>query len=279
MTGEKINLRRMERDEVELALEWAAQEGWNPGLHDAECFYAADPRGFLMAEVDGEPAGCISAIAYDADFAFAGFFIVREEIRHLGIGMMLTRKAMEYLGKRTVGADGVVAMLTKYEQIGFRIAHHNARYEGVGAASGRRLADLRDLPFAELERYDRRFFPAARKAFLEQWVSRPGTSGRAAIVEGRLAGYGVIRPCRRGFKIGPLFTDTPEVAEDLFLSLAGCAEGERIYLDIPVCNRAACDLVERHAMHKVFETARIYKGESPRLPLENIYGITSFELG
>lgn len=29
----------------------------------------------------------------------------------------------------------------------------------------------------------------------------------------------------------------------------------------------------------VFETARMYRGAMPRLPLERIFGITSFELG
>ncbi|HLA33082.1 MAG TPA: GNAT family N-acetyltransferase, partial [Pseudomonas sp.] len=31
----------MTRAEVDLAIDWAAAEGWNPGLHDADCFYAA----------------------------------------------------------------------------------------------------------------------------------------------------------------------------------------------------------------------------------------------
>jgi hypothetical protein len=52
-----------------------------------------------------------------------------------------------------------------------------------------------------------------------------------------------------------------------------------VFLDIPVCNRAARELVERHAMTMVFETARIYRGTPPALPLDRIYGITGFELG
>lgn len=31
--------------QVALMLEWAGREGWNPGRHDAEAFYAADPQG------------------------------------------------------------------------------------------------------------------------------------------------------------------------------------------------------------------------------------------
>lgn len=58
----------MNRDDVRLAVTWASNEGWNPELHDADCFYAADPDGFFLVEVNGDPAGCISAVAYDDNF-------------------------------------------------------------------------------------------------------------------------------------------------------------------------------------------------------------------
>jgi hypothetical protein len=32
-------------------------------------------------------------------------------------------------------------------------------------------------------------------------------------------------------------------------------------------------------MTVVFETARMYTGEAPRLPLDGIFGVTTFELG
>lgn len=279
MTMARIRIRRMNREDIGLAVEWAAREGWNPGLHDADCFHAADPEGFFMAELNGEPAGCISAVAYDESFGFMGFYIVRDDLRHHGIGLKLWNAAIAYMGNRTAGGDGVVAMLDKYEQCGFRIAHSNARYQGVGTRSPKRLPDLVEIPFPELEQYDRRFFPAARSAFLKSWISRPGSHGRAIVSAGQLTGYGVIRPCQTGFKIAPLFADTPAMAEELFSSLSSLAEGEPVFLDIPVCNRAARELVERQGMTRVFETARIYKGTAPQLPLDDIYGITSFELG
>jgi hypothetical protein len=96
---------------------------------------------------------------------------------------------------------------------------------------------------------------------------------------GRISGYGVIRPCWQGFKIAPLFADSPEIAEELFRSLSGLAVDQPIFLDIPVCNQAAVQLVEGQGMCKVFETARIYRGSPPGLPMGYIYGITSFELG
>jgi len=39
------------------------------------------------------------------------------------------------------------------------------------------------------------------------------------------------------------------------------------------------DLAESLNMKKVFGTARMYLGETPDIAVQNIYGITSFELG
>src|SRR3712207_6914266 len=35
-------------------LDWAAAEGWNPGLRDADAFWAADPDGFMLAELGAD---------------------------------------------------------------------------------------------------------------------------------------------------------------------------------------------------------------------------------
>ena len=44
----------------------------------------------------------------------------------------------------------------------------------------------------------------------------------------------------------------------------------------PEVNYLALELVKRHV---VFKTARMYKGVTPELPVERIFGITTFELG
>ncbi|MBN1662916.1 MAG: GNAT family N-acetyltransferase [Deltaproteobacteria bacterium] len=90
-----VIVRNMTREECDLAVEWAAQEGWNPGIYDAECFYAADPSGFFLAELNGKPAGCLSAVAYDYAFGFAGFYIMKPEFRGQGIGGQLTERVNE----------------------------------------------------------------------------------------------------------------------------------------------------------------------------------------
>ena len=46
-----LRIRTMRPDEISIALNWAAAEGWNPGLADDACFAAADPEGFCSGEL------------------------------------------------------------------------------------------------------------------------------------------------------------------------------------------------------------------------------------
>jgi len=83
------HIRPMRREEIDLAIEWAAREGWNPGLHDADAFHVADPQGFLIGLLDGEPVATLSAVRYGADFGFMGFYIVDPACRGKGYGLQL----------------------------------------------------------------------------------------------------------------------------------------------------------------------------------------------
>ena len=97
--------------------------------------------------------------------------------------------------------------------------------------------------------------------------------------DGRLAGWGVIRPCRTGRKIGPLVADDRAAAEIVLSALLSAAGGGEIFLDVPGINRDAVALAQDLGLAPVFETARMYTGAIPPLRLERIFGVTSFELG
>ncbi len=81
MSLPNYEIRTMTRPEFDTAIEWAAAEGWNPGLHDAATFHGADPDGFLVGLIDGEPIASIFAVKYGATFAFIGGYIVKPEWR------------------------------------------------------------------------------------------------------------------------------------------------------------------------------------------------------
>jgi len=278
----EFHIRQMKRDEVDLAIEWAAAEGWNPGLHDAECFHAADPNGFLIGHLGKQAVGCISVVAYDAAFAFLGLYIVLPEFRSQGWGLKLWQAGMRQLGKRNVGLDGVIAQQDNYRKSGFHLEYRNIRYMGAGqqpTITATAVAHLSEVPFDALLAYDSAIFPVSRERFLQCWVKQPQAAGYAYLRNGRLAGYGLIRQCRQGYKIGPLFADDESIAGELFRALAAQAAGTSVYLDVPECNAGALALAQRYGMQKVFETARMYTGQAPAVPLNRVFGVTTFELG
>ncbi|MFO1145934.1 MAG: GNAT family N-acetyltransferase [Rhodospirillales bacterium] len=278
-----LNIRTMQRADIERMMAWAAAEGWNPGVDDAECFVATDPDGFLVGYLDGEPAGCISVVAYDDRFAFLGFYIVAEGLRGRGYGWQLWTAGLRRLGGRCIGLDGVLAQEANYRRSGFALAHRQIRYAGqitLEPPGDGRLIPLADVPFAQLAAFDRQFFPAPRERFLRCWLHPEKRRGFAIQRDGRLTGYGVIRRSIDGDRIGPLFATGEADADLLFRALAATAPADRpVFIDVPAPNAAGVALARRYGLQPAFETVRMYRGEDPGLPLPHIYGNTTFELG
>ncbi|MCX4524320.1 MULTISPECIES: GNAT family N-acetyltransferase [unclassified Streptomyces] len=273
--------------DMELLRAWADEEGWNPGDGDRFAFAVADPEGFLVGRLDGEPVACISAVRYGAGFGFIGFYIARPAFRGRGYGIRLWNAGMQRLDGRLVGLDGVVEQQDNYRKSGFRSAWNNVRHEGVpqdlpggaAAADGVAIVDAATLPFPQLAAYDSRFFPERRDAFLSAWTGLPGRTALAAVRDGRVEGLGVIRPCSSASRIGPLYAATPQVAAALLRRLAEHAPGGEVAVDVPDANPAATALVAGLGLTPTFEAARMYTGAAPELDLAGLYGVTSLELG
>ena len=285
MTG--LVFRRAGAGDFAVALDWAAAAGWNPGLDDLAAFHAADPQGFMLGLVEGQPVSSISVVRYGATYGFLGFYIVHPEFRGRGIGLATWHHGVAYLAGRSIGLDGVVDQQDNYRKSGFVLSGRNLRRSGVpaGSAGAENAARIRDAVPGDLpavQAYDRDFFAVPRDAFVSGWtLPADGAWRRAkiAIVDGEVAGYGVIRACRSGHKIGPLFAEDEDTAGALFLALCATAAGEAVSLDTPVDNAAAQRLAGRFGLRPVFETARMYRGTAPDLPLQRTFGITTFELG
>lgn len=284
-----FTMRAMSPADIEQAVDWAAAEGWNPGLSDAGCFAVVDAEGFIGGWLGERLIASISVINYDSSFAFLGFYIVDAPHRGQGYGYRLWRHAFRHAGGRLVGLDGVLAEQDSYRRSGFELAYRNIRYGGVlqGVRFEPCPADLEIKPVdratPEIAAFDRRMFPAPRDAFLNAWLAAPGHVARAAHRDGKLAGYGVIRPCRNGHKIGPLFAENRQVAEALLAALLaefGSEDGPgEVFLDVPEPNPVAMDLARDLGLEPVFETARMYTGPVPQIELGKVFGVTSFELG
>lgn len=271
-------IRTLAESEVETLVDWAAVEGWNPGFGDAAVFRAADPGGFIGAFVDGEMVAGISAVAYGDDFGFIGLYICRPDRRGQGHGKAVWDAGMARLGNRTIGLDGVAEQQANYRSMGFVPAYDTVRYSGhaAGEASGSDVRPVTPDLLADILAYDRHCFPAPRQAFLQEWL-RPPRNALAVVNAGRIYGYGVARPCRDGFKIGPLFADDMDIALQLVTGLAGLQASDTLHIDAPATNGEFIAALEAAGLSPGFTTTRMYRGgvSAP----SGVFGITTLELG
>jgi predicted N-acetyltransferase YhbS len=283
MTADGYVIRNLTRAEFDTVVEWAVAEAWNPGRHDADAFYAADPTGFYAGVLDGDLIGSISAVKYGPGYVFWGFYIVKPEHRGKRYGLRLWRHAESQLGGALAGLDGVMAQTHNYARSGFVDAYHNQRYQGVPNVSGGTDPHVTPYTPADLEaveRYDRDCFPAPRHEFLSRWLQQPGAHALLYRDGDSLRGYGMLRPAHDGYRYGPLFADDEEVADALFDALASrVPAGTTTYIDVPQANADALEVVIKRGMTPMFETARMYRGPAPGIDIEKVFGVTTLELG
>lgn len=281
MSTDRFIIRPMTLADLELVIQWEATEGWNPGIDDAIPFYSADPSGFLIGEIDGTPISSISAVRYGDSFGFIGIYIVQPAWRGQGYGLQTWNAALKLLGDRPTALDAVLQQVNNYTKFGFKPTYHHLRYQGTGQSGviPEGIVWLRDIPFADVVSYDNLYFPASRRNFLKNWIDRPEHKAYGMLQDGKLCGYGVIRPCYTGFKIGPLFANSTEIAESLFLALITHAENQPVFIDVPNINTLAIALVESRKMVPIFECVRMYTHDLPNIEINHIFGVTTLELG
>ena len=282
---ETIAIKSLSDDNTTLVSSWMEAEGWNPGLNDTETLLRAANGGWLGIWQEQQLAGTAVAFNHSYKFAFFGLYIVQPEFRHQGLGIQLTRHRLQMAGYRNIGLDGAMDQYDSYRHIGFRLAHFTPRYcfnQIISGPVSDRICSLQDMTLIELLDYERQnqLFPCRRKHYLKAWLSQPDALGFCYRNKHEIQGYGMIRPCIEGFKIGPLFANTPDIARKLLLALLAETDGKNTYCDIPENNEQALWLAEELGGEVTeFCSARMYRGFQPELQLAKIYGFTSIEAG
>ncbi|AXK34071.1 GNAT family N-acetyltransferase [Streptomyces armeniacus] len=281
----ELTVSRATLEEWRQVEEWAADEAWNPGRGDTACFHPTDPDGFFLGRLGGRPVSAVSVVTYSDRFAFLGYYLVDPEHRGRGLGMATWRTALPHAGERTIGLDAVPAQEAIYRRSGFTSAYRTVRCAGTpprtdGAAPKAPVQPVTPDDLDALAAYDRQCFPADRRAFLGRWLTAEGHTAYVSRQDGRVTGYGVIRSARDGQRVGPLFADSPAVAEALFDTLTGHLDGgEEVYLDIPEPHEHAQTLAASRGLEPRSHTVRMYTGPVPPTGTDRTYGITSLELG
>ena len=286
MNEDKISLKKLNKNGLQTLIDWASNEGWNPGKNDIDVFWNTDPNGFYGFYYEDTLIAGGAIISYNNEFGFMGLFIVHKNYRNKGIGRKLWHFRRDHLIKRlhtnaSIGMDGVLAMQPFYNRGGFKIAFRDERYEFISTEIpfSVHVAEITTEDFEEINTFDSVNFGCQRTLFLKNWLQMPESKAIKYTENNTILGYAVIRKAEKGYKIGPLFANNKIIAEELFKSCLSIAPNESLFLDIPTVNQNAVDMVKKYNGKYVFECARMYYGSAPKIDINTIYGITTFELG
>ncbi|MTH76833.1 GNAT family N-acetyltransferase [Paracoccus aestuariivivens] len=272
-----VRYRNMTANELPLVLDWAAAEGWNPGLDDATPFYRADPQGFFVAKSDGKIVAAISVVNHNPDLAFLGLYLCRSEFRGRGIGFGLWQHALSHAGTRTVGLDGVAAQQANYARSGFVLVGSTSRYSGRLAGRPDRIircADTND--HAAILQLDANANGYARPEFLGAWLL-PSTT-RTTLIDTEMQGFVTIRKCREGAKIGPLVAPDADRALVLAQAALSVCPADSVAIDLPDSAVGFRARLIAHGFSPGFSTARMFRGPAP-VAGPNLQAIATMEVG
>jgi GNAT superfamily N-acetyltransferase len=278
-----IIIRNLFQEETGFVIQLAAEEGWNPGLNDIDCFYRADPNAFYIAFADEKPAGCIAAINYGKELGFTGFHIVKKEFRGKGIGKALLEFALQKFGNIPVCSSCFNDQIEFYKKFGFAFLHRIFTFEGI--ADGKPynpdgVITPFNYPFDMLYNFVREISPYGDKSFLQQWFNQPKSLLFGIVKNEKYSGCGLFKQCVKGNKIAGLFCDDFKTANTLINALTGhMAKESLFYIDIPEQNTDALRVAESMNLKNAGETIRIFRNQKPLVDLSKVYGFTSLELG
>ena len=300
---ESFAVRRMvSAEEVKFSWKLANDLGWKPGMDDPECFFAADPTGFFVGELDGQKVCCIFAVKYSDQYACLGDWMVLEPYRGRGYGTRVLEAGLASLNERcNVGVNSVESKVRFFESKGFSRGWLNRRYQVTASAA---LECLLKSPIIEVESnftvikpisevdfdnlliYDSSVFGVPRRSFLKKWIAVSSACGWAATNnQGDVIGYIVIRKTvKDGRRIGPLFANNMQIARILCQTaievIARHHSEENIVLDVPVeVNPEGLQLAENELGGEcISSNVRMFTKGLPDIPLKKTFGITALEV-
>ncbi|MDP7149970.1 MAG: N-acetyltransferase [Paracoccaceae bacterium] len=278
---EGLEIDAMDVGDLREVLGWAADEGWNPGVADAEAFHASDPSGFFLARIDGKAVAAISVVNHDAGHAFLGLYICRPDWRGLGIGLKTWAHGLAHAGQRSVGLDGVPDQEANYRKSGFVRVGQSLRYVGrwePAQSAAVRALRAEDAPV--LMAMDARAGGFARPQFLSGWLAPVPGLRETRVLErgGAVTGFATWRACGEGTKIGPVIAPDTASALELIADIAALRPEGPLIVDLPEANTVLRLELEAAGFDVPFTTARMYRGTVPEFGA-TLQAIATMELG
>jgi len=249
--------------------------------HNLNRIRALQPDALLVAELDGAPAGLVSAVDY-GPFAYIGMMAVHPTYQRRGVARALMERLLAWGAARgcpMVLLDASSKGASLYQSLGFVADDKTILCANNDCARRTALPErVRPIEAADLPRLaalDAALFGAERAALLELlWREQPGRGFLAEDADGRPAGFLVAQERL----IGPWVAADPAAAEALLAAALTLPFDGSPCVQIAGRNADATRILHGAGFSPVLSLSHMRYGGAPR-GRSGIYGQTSFSLG
>jgi GNAT superfamily N-acetyltransferase len=279
-----ITLRALTEDDLDTAdgIMMPAYGAPRSRKRDLRRYLALQPDGWLLALLDGEPAGIGGAIDY-GHFAYIGLMAVHPTLQRRGIASAIMERLLAWIDERGCPVallDASAAGERLYEKLGFvdddRVIQYHQDDCAARPRASERVGPLIAADLAALAAFDAPIFGAERGAVLTTFLGEfPDRAFVARDAAGALAGYLFAQPQT----IGPWAARGPAEAEALLaVALALDFESAPRVL-VPGANTHAAGLLLRYGFSPQRALRHMRRGSPVAARRSLIYGQTSYAIG
>lgn len=245
-------------------------------------YLALQPDGWLLALLDGQPAGMGGAIDY-GQFACIGLMAVLPSLQRRGIASAIMEQLLEWIAARgcpTALLDASPAGERLYEKLGFVDDDTVVQYIlddcAVRPRPSASVGPLAEADLAALLPFDTPIFGASRAAVFD--VMRAEHPDRAFVArdqDGAPAGYLFAQP----HTIGPWAARDSATAESLLAAALALDFEEAPRVLAPGANTHAAGLLLRYGFSPQRSLRHMRRGGAVAARRDLIYGQASYAIG
>jgi ribosomal protein S18 acetylase RimI-like enzyme len=266
-----ITVRLLTDYDFDFVMQLTEHEKWGYLACDIKRYMEYEPKGCFIAEVYGKKAGHVFSVGY-GKLGWIGLLIVKAEYRRKGIGIMLLKKAINYLLSRGVEAiklEAVPDIADLYRKLGFVDEYDSLRFMKIHKKPfiypGRCLEHVKEDELKELAEFDAKYFGANRQRVLKHLFKDYPQYCFVSKKKQKTIGYIMARKTTHGFWIGPWICDPQHlnVAKQLINSCINSLgkKDTELRVGTPSVNLATTSLLRSFGFKEVSKSIRMFRGE------------------
>lgn len=284
-----FEIRHMTEHDIPVGMKLKEYAGWNQAEIDWQGFLEIEPTGCFVGELDGKVVTTATAFNWANRFGWIGMILVEPEFRRRGIATRMMLQTIAYLesdGCSCQKLDATDAGAMVYGRMGFQTEYNVERWllnrpdlQLAPSPDAQEIVFISEQNLPAIEVLDEVAFGASRARLLQRYL-RKGRFSFAFGNPGNPRGFVLGRQGSNAYQLGPLVSETPEVARSLMHAALVATAGTPVITDIPVGNPGSTTLVESFGFERKRVLNRMYRGGNPYPGQpERIFCLAGFEFG